>query len=268
MNNKIAGLYFLVLFAASCTTSLKIRETKGSDSSDSVKTLKAPPVRAVDLTADSDGDKFSDENTQRKFDQLKGELENARFQSEQREKELQARVALLESENTKLKADLVEAAKAAPEKAEATGKSADDTAKLLWDSAVAALEKNDKSRAVDSFKSLVTSYPKSEYAHSSQVGLGMLYYSQQDFKSAALHFNTAIEKFPKKRNGISIVEFGVAASVHQLGNREDAKLFFEELVRKYPKSSGANQAKSILAKKSKVPEDLFKSFPNWLDLIR
>lgn len=272
MKNKFNASYLLAFFffvlLGSCTTSLKIRENKGSESSDSVKTLKAPPSQATITPVDVDSEKFNDENTQRKFDQIKGELESTRFQAEQREKELSNRISALELENTKLKADLVEMAKGAPEKNENAGKSADETSKLLWNSAITALQTNDKARALDSFKSLVSSYPKSEFAHSSHVGIGMIHYGNQNYKEAALHFNTAIEKFPKKRNGVSIVEFGVAASVHQLGNRDDAKLFFEELLRKYPKSSGANQAKAILAKKTKVPEDLFKSFPNWLDQIR
>jgi TolA-binding protein len=251
---------------ASCTTSLSMQGKP--ESTDNVKTLKsAPSGKPTTAPVDLPAEKATDEDAQRQIDQLKGELESLKFQSEQKEKDLQAQIALLVSENGKLKEELVAATKNAP-KPETTGKSSEETAKLLWDSGVAAVMKNDKSRAADSFKSLVDSYPKNEHAHSAMVGLGMINYAQQDYKEAALRFNAAIEKYPKKRNGVSLVEFGLAVSVHQLGDKDNAKLFFEELIRKYPKSPAALQAKQILAKKAKVPEDLFQIFPNWLDMIR
>jgi TolA-binding protein len=260
----VAALFIL----GACTTSLNVRDTGGGDSHDDVKTLKAPPNTASRATVEpKDLDsKIAPDDLQRELDKTLGEMENLKHQHEQALKELQDRVTKLEEENLKLRAEVAGGGSVvAPGGA---SKTSDDTVKLLWETGTASLAKGDRARALDSFKTLADTYPKNDLAHPSQVALGMLFYGQQNYKEAAIRFNSAIDRFPKKRNGVSFVEFGIAASVHNMGNKDDAKLFFEELIRKYPKSSSAALARSFLNKKSKLPEDLFKAFPNWLELIR
>ncbi len=271
MNSKLitSTCVSLTLLIAGCTTSLKVRDGGGSrrsDAVDNVKTLKGPPALPADVEAQDIGvssSRPSHEELQRQLDVARGEIENLKYQHEQSLKELTDRISSLEEENQKLKAS-----GATVGGAPSVGKNSEETVKLLWDLGLASLSKGDRLRAIDSFKTLADTYPKHALAHSSLLALGMLYYGQQNFKDAAIRFNSAIDRFPRKKNGISLLEFGIAASVHHLGNKEDAKLFFEDLVRKYPKSAAAAQARAVLSKKSKLPEDLFKVFPNWLDLLK
>ena len=96
--------------------------------------------------------------------------------------------------------------------------------------------------AIDVFKSLVKSSPKSEDGKKAQFLLAESYYSSKDYASAALEFAEFRKAFPKDALVPNAI-YRQATSFRELGKGKEAKLFFQDLIEKFPKSPFASKAK-------------------------
>ena len=95
------------------------------------------------------------------------------------------------------------------------------------------------------------------------MGAGFARYRLKEYKEAAVIFNQAIDRYAK-RPELSLAWFGGGSALAALGQKEDSRLFFQEVVNRYPKSLEAGNARLILARKKKVPLDLAAAFPKWV----
>jgi TolA-binding protein len=217
------------------------------------------PSGAKTLDGDAPSAPPSAEALQRQLAVLQGELEEVRVQARLSDEKTRARISELESENAKLKDELSKKGTVpSVPPALAGGKGASS----LWELAISDLRANKLDEALVNFEEIGRSYPKDSKNFLALVGAGFIHHKQKRFKEAAVVFNQAIDKHPKHAQ-LSLAWFGGGASLAQLGQLEDSKLFFQEVTKRFPKSAEAREAKAILAKKKKVPADLFATFPTW-----
>lgn len=103
--------------------------------------------------------------------------------------------------------------------------------------------------AIETLKQVVRNQGKSEDGKKAQFLLAESYFESKDFASAALEFSEFRKSFPKDAL-IPNAIYRQGASFRGMGKIKEAKLFFQDLVDRYPKSPFAAKAKAE-AKKMK-----------------
>ncbi len=72
-------------------------------------------------------------------------------------------------------------------------------------------------------------------------------FSKKDFRSAILEYQKYREKFPKGKN-FPIATYKMGICFQELGMKEDAKSFYDEVISKFPKSDEAKKSRIRLQK--------------------
>lgn len=114
-------------------------------------------------------------------------------------------------------------------------------------SAHAAWQSDDTSACVDRFRDFLQTYPASPYADDSAFWMADCHYKQAEFKKAVLRFDEVVRNYPNGnkapdalyRQGESLLKLGP-------GFREAAKRAFERVIKEYPDSARATEAKQQL----------------------
>ncbi len=73
------------------------------------------------------------------------------------------------------------------------------------------------------------------------------YFEKKDFKAAILEYEKYRSKNPKGKN-VAAATYKMGVSFQELGMKDEAKTFYDEVVSKHPKSDEARKAKSRLQK--------------------
>ncbi|MBF0397742.1 MAG: tol-pal system protein YbgF [Desulfobacterales bacterium] len=122
------------------------------------------------------------------------------------------------------------------------------TDKETYEAGKKALVESNMEKARESFKYIIQKFPKSSFADSAQFMIGESYYNEKFYEKAILEYQKVLEKYPKgKKVPASLLKQGL--SFHNLGDKENksnAKLVWNELISKYPKSNEAKVAKQKL----------------------
>ncbi len=119
------------------------------------------------------------------------------------------------------------------------------TEEEIYQTAKAAFDAADYDAAREGFSKLLTRYPNSENADNAQFWIGEIYYRQKWYEKAILEYQTVIEKYPKgNKVRASLLKQGF--SFYNLGDEANARLIFNELVRKYPDANEAAIAREKL----------------------
>jgi tol-pal system protein YbgF len=101
--------------------------------------------------------------------------------------------------------------------------------------------------AVGNFRSVVKVQPKSEDGKKAQFLLGESLFSTKDYASAVLAFSEFRKSFPKDAL-IPNAIYRQATSFREMGQSTDAKLFYQDLIERFPKSPFTRKAKIELKK--------------------
>jgi len=72
-------------------------------------------------------------------------------------------------------------------------------------------------------------------------------FAKKDFRQAILEYQKYREKFPKGKN-VTVATYKMGLCFQELGLKEDAKSFYEEVIAKSPKSDEAKKSKARLQK--------------------
>ncbi|MBY0369578.1 tetratricopeptide repeat protein [bacterium] len=102
--------------------------------------------------------------------------------------------------------------------------------------------------AIEEAKEVMRTKPKNspEVRKAHQL-LAEAYFASRDYGAAALEFSEFKKAYPKDPNAATAT-LRQAQSFRGLGKEKEAKLFFQEVVDRYPKSSAATTAKKELKK--------------------
>lgn len=111
----------------------------------------------------------------------------------------------------------------------------------------AAWQKDDTATCVDRFRDFLQTYPASPYADDAAFWMADCHYKQAEYKKAVLRFDEVVRNYPAGnkasdalyRQGESLLKLGP-------GFREAAKRAFERVIKEYPDSARATEAKRQL----------------------
>jgi tol-pal system protein YbgF len=115
------------------------------------------------------------------------------------------------------------------------------TAKDIYSNGRQAFDngKMDESRQL--FLSLIKNFPKSEYADNAQFWIGESYFREKWYERSILEYQTVIEKYPKG-NKVPAAKHKQGMAFLKIGDKANARIIFNDLVKKHPKSSEAKIA--------------------------
>jgi len=102
-------------------------------------------------------------------------------------------------------------------------------------------------KAENSLESFLQQYPDSQYAELAQYWLAESSYAQRNFKQSINHYSSLLDKYknsPKRSEAI----LKIAYCYYELGKLKSAKGRLNELIKNYPNSTEAGQAKRLLKK--------------------
>ena len=84
-------------------------------------------------------------------------------------------------------------------------------------------------------------FPQSDEADNAQFWIGETYYRENWYEKAILEYQKVIENFPKgNKVPAALLKQGMAFT--ELGDKENARLIFKELVDRFPRSTEAKIA--------------------------
>ncbi len=112
----------------------------------------------------------------------------------------------------------------------------------LYASAKRDFDRGALDSARSAFQRLLSLYPKEKLAGNAQFWLGETYYREQWYEKAILEYQKVIENYPDgNKIEASLLKQGLA--FFNLGDKANARLILQELIRKYPKSNEAQIAR-------------------------
>lgn len=108
------------------------------------------------------------------------------------------------------------------------------------------LKEKDYKGATKAFQSFLTTYPNSVYKENASYWLGQLFFAQNQLADAATNFKIVADTKDSSKRADALVKLGVIA---ERGNDiATAKTYYQEVIKAYPNSTSANQAKTALTK--------------------
>ncbi len=162
---------------------------------------------------------------------LEESSQNQRVHAEETKKELaalSARIQVLEQQAA--------AAAATPPPQAKTAKPAS------YESARALFDEGDFEAAIEEAKAIRTKGKASPESRKAQFLLGEAYFAARDFGAAALEFSEFKKQYPKDVS-VANATLRQAQCFKNLGKEREAKLFYQEVIEKFPKAPAAIQAK-------------------------
>ena len=102
--------------------------------------------------------------------------------------------------------------------------------------------------AITNFQNFMTNFSNSELLPSAQYWIGNAYYAMRDYKSAIAAQQKVVKTWPENSKAPDAL-LNIASSQAELGDSAAARESLRALVKKYPSSPAAEQAKQRLARK-------------------
>ena len=119
--------------------------------------------------------------------------------------------------------------------------------KELYRLAKSTLDKGKTKEARDLFQKFLAIYPKSSNADNSQFWISDIYYREKWYEKAILEYQKVIEKYPRG-NKIPASYLKQGYAFYNLGEKANAKLILNELIKNFPKTNEAKLARKKLSR--------------------
>src|SRR5262249_15657363 len=115
----------------------------------------------------------------------------------------------------------------------------------LYRRGVEQLRANDTDAAILTFYDLIATYPESPLRESAQYLVADMYYQQKDWRAATAEFEALVAALPRgEKAPDALLKIGLCQK--NLGDSARAKRTLERVVREYPTSAAARQARALL----------------------
>ncbi len=102
-------------------------------------------------------------------------------------------------------------------------------------------------KSITAFNQFIATYPKGRYAHIAQYWVGEANYTQGNFKAAIKAYQDLISDYSKSPK-VADAMLKIGYSYYELKNVSQAKLNLTQLIKLYPDTTEASQAKNKLQK--------------------
>jgi tol-pal system protein YbgF len=117
----------------------------------------------------------------------------------------------------------------------------------LYNDSKAMFDNGDPKSSREGFLKLLKDYPKSKMADNAQFWIGETYFKEKWYQKAILEYQKVIENYPKgSKVAAAYLKQGIAFT--ELGEKGNARLIFNQLIKKFPGSGEAAIAKKKLEK--------------------
>jgi len=145
-------------------------------------------------------------------------------------------------------ADSAAAAPAAAATTPAPGapSSSNAEADRMFAAALAKLRTGDEGQAALEFTEFVAQYPTHPQAAVAQNHIGEAYYRQRDYKQAMVEYQKTVDGYTQAAQ-VAEALLRIGLCQRALGDGAHAKSTWEQLVKQFPKSDAARQARTLLA---------------------
>ncbi len=115
----------------------------------------------------------------------------------------------------------------------------------LYNEAKASLDSGKNEQSRNQFQTFINRYPTSENADNARFWIADSYYREKWYEKAILEYQKVIEEYPKG-NKVPSALLKQAYSFANLGEKSNARLILNELIKKYPQTQEAESAKEKL----------------------
>jgi tol-pal system protein YbgF len=116
----------------------------------------------------------------------------------------------------------------------------------LFAAALAKLRAGDDGQAALEFTEFVAQFPSHPQAAAAQNHIGEAYYRQRDYRQAMAEFQKTVDGYTQAAQ-VSEALLKIGLCQRALGDAAKAKASFEQVVKQFPKSDAARQARTLLA---------------------
>ncbi|MGL5334760.1 MAG: tol-pal system protein YbgF, partial [Enterovibrio sp.] len=122
---------------------------------------------------------------------------------------------------------------------------ASDPESAMYEAAVdLILKKKNYAGAVQAFDNFLAKYPKSSYAPNAYYWLGQLYLSKEELDESKKNFAKVLDHKDSNKRAEALVKLGVIATKQK--DLNNAKKYFGQVIKQFPDSTSASQAKKLL----------------------
>ena len=119
----------------------------------------------------------------------------------------------------------------------------------LFAAALAKLRAGDDGQAALEFTEFVAQFPSHPQAAAAQNHIGEAYYRQRDYRQAMAEFQKTVDSYTQAAQ-VSEALLKIGLCQRALGDAAKAKASWEQVVKQFPKSDAARQARTLLASKA------------------
>lgn len=175
---------------------------------------------------------------------LKGRFEENSYQNERKFKELQEKIAELQSKLAQPQPAQPTQPKE-PEQKKVT-QEFQKSPKELYDLAHLDIKDKKFSAAREKFQEIVNKHPNFELLPNAYFWIGETYFNEKKYEDAILAYEEFLKKYPKHEKAPgALLKEGLAFM--ELKDRRTAKVVFEKVIERYPKSKEAEIAQKKIA---------------------
>ena len=143
-------------------------------------------------------------------------------------------------------------APSAPAAVPAAPPSRDAEADRVFAAALAKLRGGDDGQAALEFTDFVVQYPAHPQVAAAQNHIGEAYYRQRDYRQAMAEFQKTVDGYTQAAQ-VSEALLKIGLCQRELGDAARAKASWEQVVKQFPKSDAARQARTLLASRAAAP---------------
>lgn len=111
--------------------------------------------------------------------------------------------------------------------------------------ALRAMREQQFDKAIQAFRSFAQKYPRSEMADDARYWIGECYYAQRKYYEAILAYNDVLRDY-EHGDRVPAALLRQASAFTELGNKIDARVTLQTLIRRYPGTPEAEEAKKTL----------------------
>jgi len=122
----------------------------------------------------------------------------------------------------------------------------------MFAAALTQLRSGNDGQAALQFTEFVTQYPSHPQAAAAQNYIGEAFYRQRDFRQAAAEFQKTVDNYTQAPP-VSEALLKIGLCQRALGDAAAAKAAWEQVIKQFPKTDAARQARTLLAAKPGGP---------------
>ena len=128
----------------------------------------------------------------------------------------------------------------------------DVEAERMFAAALTQLRSGNDGQAALQFTEFVTQHPSHPQAAAAQNYIGEAFYRQRDFRQAAAEFQKTVDNYTQA-TPVSEALLKIGLCQRALGDAAAAKAAWEQVIKQFPKTDAARQARTLLAAKPGGP---------------